>query len=522
MSEMTRLLLLLILFATQGAIATERPQPSSAAPDASDIQVSQRPNLGPGPLGFRYPINKDFIDDETMEEVIDGCVTAAMTAAGTPGASVAVALDGQIVYREGYGVKHRTEGGAVDADTFFRVGSITKQFTAAAAMQQVEDGLVFLNDPVTRYVPELVIGGHCPASRISIHNLLTHTSGFPDLYFNANGPTDDAALGQWAAEQGDVVLHAPPGVFFNYSNPNFNLVGLVVERAAGVPYRRYMEEQVFGPAGMTRTTFDPEVVMADGNYTYGHLMFAGGADLIYAPDDYDNAVYAPAGYAFSTTGDLVHWAVTLMNGGGEVVSPESSALMQEPHVDLELLPGQGYGYGIVAEPFGDLDIRQHEGYVAGWGGYLIWESDRRFAVAVLGNTYDSLSGAAYCVADAVLQPGPGPEVEDPADPSEWVHWEGEWNFTYRDSYPLVGDVTVVNDDELLLLLWDPDSVFNEFFTLTHVGFNIFLADLDFDGEPDVNFTFLDSGDPKKPKWMRSRILVGSPRRPPLVPSQRHR
>ena len=505
---------------TAGPSSTAAPTPDPAAEKGNPIRLLQAPRVGPRPLVHMFPIQKHHSQAATLEETIDQCVMDEMAAVGTPGASVAVALDGQLIYQRGYGTKHRTQGGAVDADTYFRIGSVTQQLTAAAVMKQVDRGLVFLDDPVTRYVPGFEIGGYIPASRISIHNLLTHSSGFPDLYFDPNGSTDDEALGQWAAEQDDVVLHAPPGVFFNYSNPNFNLAGLVVERASGTPYREYMHQQVFGPAEMNRTTFDPEVVMADGNYTFGHFPYPGGTELIYAPNDYDNAVYAPAAYAFSTAGDLVHWAVTLMNGGGEVLTPASSSAMQTPQMNLDLLPGQGYGYGIFTEPFGDLEILQHGGNIWGWGAYLIWESDRQFAVAVLANSNESLPGAAFCIADAVLQPGPGPDVEDPADPSEWVRYEGEWVLSYRENIVLGGDIIVVDDDELMLLIWDTGSPFNEFFTLTHVGFNIFLADLDLDGEPESVFTFLDSGHPERPKWLRNRILVGSPRRPPLDPSHR--
>ncbi len=525
MRPLLHLLILGIALATPFAIATEHSTTTSptlglAAKTAHSIGVLESPALGPGPFVMRSPTLKHLPQSLTLEETFDRCVMDEMAEVGTPGASVAVALDGHLIYRRGYGLKHRTEGGAVDADTYFRIGSITKQLTAAAVMQQVEQGLVFLDDPVTVYVPELQLGGLYPASRISIHDLLTHSSGYPDLIFDPMGPTEDDALADWAAEQDEVILHAPPGVFFNYSNPNYNLAGLVVERASGTPYREHMHDRVFGPAGMTRTTFDPGVVVADGNYTFGHLTSAGGAELIYAPDDYDNTVYAPAGYAFSTAGDLVHWADTLMNGGGEVLTPASSTLMQEPHIDLELLPGQGYGYGIFTEPFGDLEIHQHGGNIWGWGAYMIWEPDRRFAVAVLANTFQSLAGAAYCIAEAVLQPGQGPVVEDPADPSTWSNYVGTWDLTTRTSFPLSGDIIVLNDDELLLLIWDPETGMQDFFTLTHVGFDIFLVDFDRDGEPESDITFLDSGSPVRPKWMRNRILVGSPLRPVLEPTRR--
>jgi CubicO group peptidase (beta-lactamase class C family) len=471
---------------------------------------------GPGPLPVHVPpaLLKAHLGAATLDDAVDQCVTQSMAAVGTPGAAVAVALDGALILERGYGVTRRQAGAPVDAGTLFRIGSITKQLTAAAVLQQAEIGTVALDDPVTEHVPELELTGLWPADRITVHDLLTHSSSYPDLIFEPAGPTGDDALSEWAAHQGDVTLHAPPGNFFNYSNPNFNLVGLVVERASGLPYRQYMAERVFAPAGMTRTTFDPAAVMADGNYSYGHLSSPGGVETVYAPDDYDNAVYAPAGYAFSTAGDLVRWALVLLDDGGPVLAPSSAESMQNPQRDLESVPGVSYGYGVFIEPFGDLTLRQHGGNIWGWGAYLIWEPEHRFAVAVLANTFESLPGAAYCIADSLLSQGSTPPPPDPSDPTTWSRFEGLWDFTTRTSYPLEGEVTVEDDDELSLFLWDAHSGWTAEFTLGHVGYGIFLADLDEDGIPESDFEFLDRGVPERVNWLRNRGLVGSRRSTP--------
>jgi CubicO group peptidase (beta-lactamase class C family) len=471
---------------------------------------------GPGPLVSRHqsePVNAHLKTDN-LEDAIDQCVNDDMALLGTPGAAVAVMLDGEVLYEAGYGVKHWASGGAVDADTIFRIGSVTKQLTAAAVMQQVEAGTVFLDEPITRYIPELEIDGHIPADRITVHHILTHCSGYPDLGFDPDGPTEDEALGDWAAHQGSVVLHAPPGVFFNYSNPNFNFAGLVAERASGVPFRDYMQSQIFEAAGMSRTTFDPAVVMADGNYTFGHQPLGSDNWRTYAPDAYDNSIYAPAGYAFSTAGDLVKWALTLMDGGGDVLSPASAATLQFPHASLDLLPGSSYGYGVFTESFESLTIHQHGGNIWGWGAYLIWEPERRFAVAVLANTFQSLARSAYCITDAVLDPDPGPPLVDPADPSAWDRFEGSFEIFYQDGYPLLGEVILVDEGELGLYLWDPESPGEQFFELVHVGFDIFLADFDGDGTPESDVTFIEAGMPSRNNWFRNRIFVGGRQRPP--------
>lgn len=519
---------LLIVSATTFTATAEDPGKESRAAVPADLasigrhRVDPMLTIGPGPVPARFA--RELIEAHagaaTLEEAVDLCVLQDMAEVGSAGASVAVAVDGQLVYRNGYGVKHRSEGGAVDADTYFRIGSVTKMLTAAAVMQQVEAGTVALDDPVTAHVPEFEIDGIYPADRITVRHLLTHSTGFPDLGFPLQGPGGEQALSEWASDLDNVLLHAPPGVFWNYSNPNFNLAGLVAERASGTPYRSYMTTNIFGEAGMARTTFDPAEVTADGNYSFGHLRYPGGTELIYAPDDYDNWVFQPAGYAFSTAGDLVTWALTLIDGGGQVLSPESCQAMQGWQVDLDLVPGYGYGFGIFVEPFGNLEIRQHGGNIPGWGSFLLWEADSRFAVAVLANSYESLAGAAYCIADAVLEPTLGPPIPDPTDPSTFGRFEGTWDFTYQENYLLVGEVFGATADGLTLYLDDPTGPFDGWYELVHTGYGVFLADLDEDGFPDFDFTFIGHGTPERSNWLRSRIVVGSRRRGPRDPGLR--
>ena len=498
------------------AAGSASPLGSSVVPaPAADPLAAVAALPGPGPLPVRIPANllKAHQGAATLDDAVDQCVTQSMAAAGTPGASVAVAMDGALILERGYGVKRRNGSDPVDAETYFRIGSITKQLTAAAVLQQVELGTVVLDDPVTDYVPALELAGQWPADRITVRHLLTHSSAFPDLPFDPGGPTDDGALAEWAADQDEVALHAPPGVFWNYSNPNFNLAGLVAERASGQPYRQYMAQHVFVPAGMTRTTFDPAAVIADGDYSYGHFT-SRGFEIVYAPDDYDNAVFAPAGYAFSTAGDLVRWALMLIDGGGAVLAPASASQMQSPQVDLELLPGFSYGYGVFIEPFGDLTLREHGGNIWGWGAYLVWELEHDFAVAVLANTFESLPAAAYCIADYALAQGSTPPPPDPSDPTTWGRFEGIWDFTTNTSYPLEGEVTVESSDELSLFMWDAHSGWTASFTLEHAGYGIFLADLDEDGVPESDFEFIERGGPERAGWLRNRSVVGVRRTTP--------
>ena len=134
----------------------------------------------------------------TLEEAIDQCVEFNMLRLNAPGAAVAVVLDGELIYESGYGVKVRGGTVAVNPETIFRIGSVTKQMTAAAVMQQVELGRVDLSDPVTDYIPEFTIGGRWPADRITVWHTLTHTTGFPDRVNDWGLVNGNGALSIWA------------------------------------------------------------------------------------------------------------------------------------------------------------------------------------------------------------------------------------------------------------------------------------------------------------------------------------
>jgi len=508
---MTGLQVGLMVVAAAMANGAEVPHASSVEAGPSFVTFVPGPPLWLPPDRRPAPIKStDF------EDVVDQCVTDAMTAIDTPGASVAVIVDGELVYQHGYGVKRRGGSNQVNAQTQFRIGSVTKMLTAAAVMQQVEAGTVFLDDRLTRHVPEVDFLGHWPDEVMTVKHLLTHATGIPDLNFFPDEATGPNALADWALSLDDVGLHAPPGAFWNYSNPNFNLAGLVVERASGMDYRPYMETRVFAAAGMGHTTFDPTAVAAGGNFAYGHQPNDPGSERIYAPDDYDNGAYAPAGYAFSTAGDLARWALLLSDGGGNVLSAESASAMQAIQQDVGTVPGNGYGYGVFVEPFYDLTIRQHGGNIWGWGTFLLWHPERRFAVAVLANTFQSLPDAAYCIADAVLEPDHSAAPQYPLDPDRLAMFEGTYDVSLRagispNPYPGAAEVWVENGGRLLLHLWIPNTPWSEVWILDHSALDVFLVDIEGDGVYDLDLSFLTSdGEPERLRWMRMRPVVGNP------------
>jgi CubicO group peptidase (beta-lactamase class C family) len=293
---------------------------------------------------------------------------------GTFSGTVLVARAGRILLESGYGLADRACGVTNTPETTFRIGSITKQFTAAAILLLEQDGKLDVDAPVTDYLPDFPRreGDGVP---ITIHHLLSHTSGMPEL-FAIYGEVEQADL---PATPHDLVysiandheLDFTPGTAHSYSNTGYLLLGLIIEAAAGQPYESYLHERIFQPAGMSMTGFE---AAGDERPNPALGYHGSGVTDISAVTRLDIAW--SAGGMFSTVGDLHRWHLALNDG--TVLDPELVARMETPVLD-------DYGYGLFM-----LDIEGHrfvghnggiEGFVAVAGRFP--ESD--LDVVILSN-----------------------------------------------------------------------------------------------------------------------------------------
>jgi len=445
--------------------------------------------------------------------VIDACVAAEMGARGTPGASLAIAVDGVITYTRGYGVKHLENGGAIGPDTVFRIGSTTKMMTAAALMTLVDGGDVDLDEPITTYVPDLRLPDPWDAASLTSRHLLTHSAGLPDSY----GVYDEASfanmsLEQWAYEVLPYTpLHNPPGAFWNYSNPSFSLAGMVVQEMSGQLAVDYIEDEVWERVGMAHTTFDGQAVIRQGDFAFGHH----DAERL-TPDRWSMPALAPAGTAFSTATDMVTWALTLADGGGAVLSPAAAEAMQARQIDLGYHNDTYYGFGVFVNDFADVDdpeqlvpVFHHGGNLQGFSSQLYWVPERGVAVSILANTMESLSGSAACVLRELARVAPRQMPEQTTDPAGWGLYEGVYAMVNQVGWDFTARVERVRE-RLVLSQLDLGGAL----PLVQVLRDTFLIDADEDGQPDaatagLDFTFIrDRDDPDRVPWLRSRIQVG--------------
>ncbi len=497
----------------------DHPMPSSAAEVVAEYSLQLESD------------GMDFSPASTLDERTDrtdACVESEMASKSTPGASIAIMVDGEIVHARGFGTKHKEMDEAVDTETVFRIGSTTKMMTAAAVLQQVEAGTISIDSPITDLVPEWALGGvwDYPAERaedITAWHTLTHSSGYPDrIIYDLSwvGSTEISGLSEWAAAQREVVLHAPPGSFWNYSNGPFALAGLLVERASGVPYNEYMVNSVWRPAGMDATFLVPDDVIAHGNYSYGHYYngpLSADEPVIAAPDTYDNWVIAPAGYAFSTPSDLVRWTDLLMTGGGDVLETTSADAMQAKQVDVGVIPEQSYGYGVFVEDvpaLGGIRALNHGGNIPGFSSQLFWVPSQRVGISILANTMTSLTASAGCALRNMLDYMPGESPDYSTLPGAWDRYVG----TYRglDSIGNESGAWVERSGAADLRITFPEIVIPPGIAyssaLDQKALNTFSFDANGDGTPDDSITFIDdsesdSATSSHPRWLRNRGFV---------------
>src|SRR4030095_10025862 len=175
----------------------------------------------------------------------------------TPGAAVAVVSGDRLVFAKGFGVANIETGAPVTPDTLFRIGSVTKMFTAAVLVTLAENGRIKLDEPISKYVEGL----NFKLSQVTAHQLMSHTAGMTDESPSDYGSHDDSALAAYVRSLNEDQFFTEPGKIFSYSNPGFDVVGFLIEEVNRRAYADQMSVRLFKPLGMNSTTFRPTVAM---------------------------------------------------------------------------------------------------------------------------------------------------------------------------------------------------------------------------------------------------------------------
>ena len=338
---------------------------------------------------------------------------------GQPAISYGVVSGGVLVHSAGFGARF-LGGPPPDADTVFRIASMSKSFTASAIMLLRDEGVLALDDFAEKYVPELA--GWPPVTpdsdRVTIRHLLTMTAGFP-----TDDPWGDRQQGlpldSFAALlAAGVRFNWAPGTRFEYSNMGYAILGRVVAAASGMPYDEFIRTRLLAPLDMTRTGFDAAEFPADGlalGYRRGP---AGWAELPFDP----YGAFAPMGGVFSCVRDLARWVAGFASAfppgaitHGHPLRRASRREMQLPQAvtgwrAAQGLPGSGpgapsyYGFGLFTDEDAGLGrVVSHSGGYPGFGSNMRWHPATGLGVITLGNaTYAAMAGLAGTVLEVLL------------------------------------------------------------------------------------------------------------------------
>jgi CubicO group peptidase (beta-lactamase class C family) len=315
-----------------------------------------------------------------FEEMCRG-VEAEMARTRVPGVAIGLLRDGE-EFTAGFGVTNVDHPLAVDGDTLFQIGSITKTFTATAAMRLVEEGRLSLDAPVRTYLPELRLADEEVAACVTLRHLLTHTAGWVGDYFSDTGRGDDA-LARYVAELADVEQLTPPGTVYSYCNSGFSLIGRVIEAVTRETFEAALQRLVLAPLGMERSFLFPEEAMTH-RFAVGHANVRD-SPVVLRPWQLPRSAN-PAGGIIASVRELLRYAgLQLRDGcgptGERLLSRDSVQAMRQPLVPSTGLPDRSVGLAWNIAP----SNINHSGGTFGQRAFLMVCPDHGIALAGLAN-----------------------------------------------------------------------------------------------------------------------------------------
>jgi CubicO group peptidase (beta-lactamase class C family) len=361
------------------------------------------------------------VSGEERFEQLRAVVRDAMQRAHAPGAAIGV-LHGDRQDAAGFGVTSLEHPLAVTAETLFQTGSISKTFTATAALCLVERGVLDLDAPVRRYLPDLRLIDDDVAQRVTTRHLLTHTGGWLGDYFDDPGRGEDA-LTRMVAVLGELPQVTPLGGHWSYSNSGFYLAGRVIEVATDAPFEVVVRREVFEPLGMEMSFYFPEEVMTH-RFAVGHRRGTEGTELA-RPWELARAAH-PAGGVISAVGDLLRYARFHLDGGiapdgRQLIPRELLAAMHQPRIEIG---DESMALAWFGRTFGGERVLHHGGATTGQRALLWLVPGRELAIAGFVNhdegnqVLNESFAAAMQLYLGLEQPDPDPLPTDPAAAAE--------------------------------------------------------------------------------------------------------
>ena len=308
---------------------------------------------------------------------IDDIAHQVLATTGVPSASLAVVKNGKIAYLQAYGNARLDPPTPASPEMRYSIGSISKQFTAAAILMLAEEGKLSLDDPVSKYISGLTRG-----NEITIRELLSHTSGYQDYWpqdyvmpMMLKPVTPEKILDGWAR----IPLDFDPGTKWQYSNTNYVIAGVIVEKVSGMPLWTFLGKRVFIPLGMSSITDTNEKALPATD-PGGYFRYALGP-LHPAPKEGTGWMFA-AGELAMTAKDLAKWDISMID---QTVLKPASYKEMETVVLLKNGAPTRYGLGIGVSVVNGHRVLEHGGEVSGFTAENIVMPDDKMAIVVLTN-----------------------------------------------------------------------------------------------------------------------------------------
>lgn len=347
--------------------------------------------------------------EPSLRNQIDRIATQVVQQTGIPSASIAVVQHGKLVYTHAYGKARLQPPTPATPAMRYSIGSISKQFTAVAILLLQEQGKLSIDDPIGKYIPGLTRG-----DQITIRQILSHTSGYQDYWpedyvMTTMKPnvTAQQIIDRWAKKP----LDFEPGTRWQYSNTNFVIAGLIVEKVSGEQYFQFLSEHIFHPLRMKSVWNSDQTQLppADATPYYRHAL----GPLRVAPKEGYGWMYAAGELAMSPH-DLALWDQSMI--AESVLKPESYKQM---FTEVTLADGKGtdYGLGVSIRSLGGHREIEHSGEVSGFVSDNIVLVDDGAAIAVCTNqdAVNAASTIARLAAPLIADIPPSPEVKQVLD-----------------------------------------------------------------------------------------------------------
>jgi D-alanyl-D-alanine carboxypeptidase len=323
---------------------------------------------------------------------IDAAASQVLAATKVPSASIAVVKDGQIAYLQAYGMARLSPPMEATPQMQYSIGSISKQFTAAAVLFLAQEHKLTLDDPVSKYLPDL-----SRAREVTIRMLLSHTSGYqdywPEDYVMTSMMVPTTAqhiLDVWAKKP----LDFDPGTQWQYSNTNYVIAGRIVEQVSGMPLIDLLKKRIFVPLGMDNV-YDTDASKLPATDPTGYERHALGPERP-SPQEGAGWMFA-AGELAMPAHDLALWDISMMNRS--LLEPASYVQMLTP-ILLKNGTNTGYGLGVDLGKRDGHNFIEHSGEVSGFVSENIVFPDDRAAIVVLTN--EMATHAARLIADRIM------------------------------------------------------------------------------------------------------------------------